>query len=509
MGNQRVRGDILRSFNNGYQGYSLSYNREFENMEIKPSIDRYEGALLWGAVGDALGWPTEFFGSIKRSRLPFKIPLKEYIRWKKLVGGRWWGYYDEIQPGEYSDDTQLTLSIARCIDNSGVFEPNRFAYSELPLWLHYQRGGGRSVKTAARSILRIKTEWCNNFYKSKNIDYREAGANGAAMRNLPIVLANVNDESKIITDSFYNAIITHGHPRAILGSILLSYSTRYALSNNELEDEMIEYLLSALENAYLIISENKNINTWINKWDEFRSSNGYFKQLYNDTIREIYSYLCQIPYFLDKPDKDYYSLIGALDPSTSGSGIATVCCAIYLFLKNGRSPEDAIYSAVNMLGSDTDTIAVFLGSLLGARYGRKAIPTHLTTELQDREYLLKTAGRLYTIAQRSSNESVTESDTISKREAYLNILAWEIGLQEMFWDAIGEGGKIMHPALGRGIITQKDVKPTHRKGYEAKLLHVKFDSGQTCLFHSRVQSDGYISESLAKEFERELNLEGP
>ena len=483
-----------------------NYFKETDYIEIDLSADHYEGAFLFSAIGDALGWPTEFLGSINKSKLPFKLPLKEYIQWKKNVGGRWWGYYDEIKPGEYSDDTQLTLAISRCISNSGDFEPDRFAYSELPLWLQYQRGGGRSVKTAARTILRRKSEWCNNFYSFKERDYRNAGANGAAMRNLPIILANVNDEHRMITDSFYNSIITHGHPRAILGTILFSYAVRYALSSEDnMEKGMIEYLLNSLKTSLVISEKDPTIQTWIRKWNAASKLNDSFTSLFQETIGEIYTYLCQIPYYLDKPENEYYSLIGALNPSTKGSGVATVCCAIYLFLKNGASPEEALFSAINILGSDTDTIAVFLGSLLGARYGRGAIPSHFITQLQDHEYIEKTALRLHSISQDTFNESISQSEQISKKEGYLRILAWEIGLQEMFWDAIGVGGIVAHPALGRGTIIHKEIKQIRRKDYEAKLLQVKFDCGQTCIFHSRVQQNGYISESLGKDVMRQLN----
>src|SRR5207249_637940 len=142
------------------------------------------GAVVFSAVGDALGWPTEQSGKKMQSILP----LRSFVRWRKLVGGRWWGYLDEVAPGEYSDDTQLMLAVARSISPSGSFEPETFAYGELPLWLHYERGGGKSVKAAARSLIRRQNDWLHNSYRIGELDYRRAGANGAAMRNLPITL---------------------------------------------------------------------------------------------------------------------------------------------------------------------------------------------------------------------------------------------------------------------------------------------------------------------------------
>jgi hypothetical protein len=154
---------------------------------------------------------------------------------------------------------------------------------------------------------------------------------------------------------------------------------------------------------------------------------------------------------------------------------------------------------VNLLGSDTDTIAGFLGALLGARFGRKAIPGYLEIELQDNEYLIKTARRLHAISFGALTGELAESNRIERKQAYLKILAWEIGLHEMFWDAIGVGGTVVHPTLGRGTITNKIVASIPREDYVAKLLHVKFDCGQTCVFHSRVERNGDISESLARD----------
>src|SRR6266571_3986129 len=72
-----------------------------------PSLDRFQGALLCSTVGDALGWATEFLDPEGKRKPPFKVPLQDFVQWKKLVGGKWWGYEEIIEPGAYSDDTQL------------------------------------------------------------------------------------------------------------------------------------------------------------------------------------------------------------------------------------------------------------------------------------------------------------------------------------------------------------------------------------------------------------------
>lgn len=483
----------------------LKYSYAEDRLDVQKSKDQFEGALLLGAIGDALGWPTEFIKPNRSYRLPFNLPIEGFVKWRKLVGGRWWGYHDDIGVGEYSDDTQLTLAVARCISDAGLFEPEMFAYWELPLWLHYQRGGGRSVKTAARSMIKGKAEWYNNFYKLGDIDYRNAGANGAAMRNLPIALVNSTNEYQLIVDSILNTIITHGHPRAILATILYSASIRFSLTTEKNVKGMLEYLKYFLNKSLLIVEKETRIQQWIDKWETIeRQSPGSFLSLYRRTIDEINTYLDAIPKYLEKSEDMYYKLIGAFNPSSKGSGTVTVCCAIYLFLKNCGSIEDSLLDAANLIGSDTDTICSFLGGLLGSNYGRKEIPGYLEIEVQDFEYLVETGQRLFMISTGNVEGELDETCAIERKQGLLKILTWEIGLHEMFWDAINEGGVVVHPTLGKGVITHKTVEEIQRKEYLAKLLRVNFDCGQTCIFHSRVKKDGNVSESLAREIEKFL-----
>ncbi|MBZ5561809.1 MAG: ADP-ribosylglycohydrolase family protein [Acidobacteriia bacterium] len=472
-----------------------------------PDHGRFQAALLFGAVGDALGWPTEFL-RLYRQRCPsFETPVRDFVLWHKSVGGRWWGYREEIKPGEYSDDTQLNLAVARCVSESGDFEPERFAYEELPLWLHYERGGGRSVKTAARSLVRGRVDWFRNFYKQGDLDYRNAGANGAAMRNLPIALVNTANEDRLVRDSFLNAVITHGHPRAILGAILFGLAARHAIvsHNGGINTTLIEYLRDKTEGAGRAVVEERRIGNWVTHWDtRSGSGKGAFRALFQAARQDTNKYLDAIRDFATRPVEDYYKFIGVLDPSTRGSGVATVCAAIYLFVRYLDEPERALYTAVNLFGSDTDTIACFLGALLGAYHGLGAVPKHLETKIQDRSYLLKTASRLHSIAAGDVQDQLANDRPVERREAYLRLLAWEVGLHEMFWDAIDVGGMVVHPTLGRGKITNKDVRTIPRQGYVAKLIHVEFDCGQTCVFHSRVENNERLSESLAKELEKIL-----
>jgi ADP-ribosylglycohydrolase len=484
-------------------------HRHLQKTSSVPALEKYQGAMIFSAVGDALGWPTEFIRLSGKRRPPFKLPVTSYVSWRKRVGGKWWGYTDEIKPGEYSDDTQLTLAVARSVSDTGHFEPRLFAYQELPLWLQYERGGGRSVKTAARALVRRNADWLHNFYRQGSIDYRSAGANGAAMRNLPIALVHADDEAALVRDSFFNSVITHGHPRAILGAILFALAVRHILvaQPNGARSTLLGYLEDTIPTAGRFVNGDVRVNAWIENWDRGTADTVTFKRLFQFTKLEAQRYLAAIPQYLDRDPEDYYRAIGAFSPETRGSGLASVCAALYLYIRSGETPDKAMYTAVNLIGSDTDTIAVFLGSLLGAEHGIGSVPTHLAEGVQDKGYLLKTAHRLHSIARTKVAEVLYHEDGLHREEAYLRLLAWEMSFNEMFWDDLSEGDEVTHPTMGSGKVTSKDEQIVpRREEYLAKLIRLTFDSGQTCVFHSRINKESLrVAESLEEDLRRALD----
>jgi ADP-ribosylglycohydrolase len=449
------------------------------------SVDRVEGALAFSAVGDALGWPQEF-GHHRSEHVDF-------IPWKKTVGGRFWGYVEDIGPGEYSDDTQLTLAIARCIDEMGRFHVDRFAYVELPLWLGYERGGGRAIKAAARSLIRPRQTWENNFYRTTHVDYRSAGANGAAMRLLPIAMVG-GEQRAVAAAVLDNALVTHGHPRALVGSLLLGQALNWAVGVNTWG---IQEILDVCHGAIEYWPEDTHLWRWERTWDS-RGSQGKFSQILKDVQEETHSLLFALPKHLTGPTEEYYGVVGARSPATRGSGIGTVLAGLYLALKHIDDPNAGVAEAANAAGSDTDTIAYFAGALLGAFHGVGAIRRQWIEGLQDRQLFSRLASRLVQIAQGRVLDRLVMTP-VNRIEALLRMKAWEIGLHEMFWDALGIGDSINHPALGRGRISRKGKRPIAREGFEARLIRVEFESGQTCTFHSRVARDGHLTDSLTAD----------
>jgi len=461
---------------------------------MKPET-KYKGSIKLSAIGDALGWITEFEKSQKSLKEKFGTErIENFYTWKKTVGGRFYGFVDTIKAGSYSDDTQLLLAVARSIKKDGNLDHNYFAKIELANWLDYARGGGRTVKTAADKISRKSTKWFNNFYNFKvngeNYDYKESGANGAAMRVLPIPLANLGNTEKIKEEIFCNSIITHGHPRAILGAMLYGYAVNqiivYRPEDFNWENYITQIGLDFPKKFELSFIDKMEIREWLKEWN--KSSNKTFESLYAETISETQNQLRFVYQSIKQNTSVEETLkkIGCFDPATKGSGIATVVAGIYLATKFHDKPLEAIIQSVNALGSDTDSIAAFTGGLVGALHGHSIIPDRWKT-VQDIEYLDKVAERLLAISEDSLEENSQPTSTNLKP------------LNSPKKDEFNIDEQIEFIPLGKGKITFIDRQPTLTKGKYNLLVEAVLDNGQSILVSKLFDAPNYSDKTNETE----------
>ena len=443
---------------------------------MNSSLDKYKGSLLFSAIGDSLGWVTEF--TYNENDLFKKYGLNsisDFMTWEKKVGGRFYGYIDKVESGSYSDDTQLMLSVARSFGKSKNLDQDYFAEIELANWLSYSRGAGRTIKNAARKIQRKSARWNDNFFtfnigRSK-IDYRQSGANGAAMRALPIGLVNIDDLEKGLKDAASNSIITHGHPTAIIGAMLyvlsIHVNAKFTVSNFNSK----EYL-TVLGNMYKkSISHDmmkiNEMNHWILKWNkdwhiEFGELFDRCFDLCLDQIRYVYKTVDS-----EISDHEVLDSLGCFDNKTKGSGIGTVLAGIFLFCRYNKEPYNGLDIAVNSFGADTDSIAGFYGGLVGFLHGDSIIKPKFKS-LQDYSYIEKTGQDLFQIA----NENYTVNLNRTSNGDFNNIKD----------DNYKVGQNISFNPLGNGLIESIDRQDTITSGKYNLILKVQFDIGQSCIF---------------------------
>lgn len=335
---------------------------------IPTEIEKCKGAMLATAIGDALGWPNEP-RSKNRSKKP-KI-VDHFVEWTRSSNYPRW-HDEKILPGEYSDDTQMTLSVARSII-AGDWE-KFLAEKELPFWLNYERGGGGALRKAAKSCKEGVLLW-----QTKNArDYFNAGGNGATMRILPHVIAAAKtiNTTALMTNVVKDTLITHGHPRAFLGATCYAYALDYLLR----KETVLEYgeLVTAVIDGQNDWGANLNtdvLGEWLSIAQKHREYD--FLTEWEKTCAHMVRQLELISVSLKKGlILDDTKVLSDLEcfGKANGAGDVAALAAIYLASKYANNPSLGIKVPAFSFGADTDTIASITGGLLGMLSGTNWIP---------------------------------------------------------------------------------------------------------------------------------------
>ena len=170
-------------------------------------LDRVEGVLLGQAVGDVMGAPYE----------PGDIP---FTGTPELLGGGFGGY----APGEWSDDTQMSLYIAR-VAATGADLTSREALDEIARgfcrWVALD--GASDVGVQTRRVLGAVVDSRDEpgiaarmRAAAADLDAatRRTGGNGALMRNGIVGLTRLNDRRATAASARAVAELTHADPLA-------------------------------------------------------------------------------------------------------------------------------------------------------------------------------------------------------------------------------------------------------------------------------------------------------
>jgi ADP-ribosylglycohydrolase len=152
--------------------------------------------LVGCAIGDALGNPFEM--------KPMASPLlKEWDRLFKKGGTCWKG-----EPGQYTDDTLMSIALAASIIEKGGFDPYHVAANYLAWFKSGNTRGIGSTTAGAMLHLKLGASWKESGV-THNPDGRPSGGNGTAMRASPIGLWYRKNPEKLLESAMQDAIITH------------------------------------------------------------------------------------------------------------------------------------------------------------------------------------------------------------------------------------------------------------------------------------------------------------
>ena len=442
------------------------------------------GSLVASACADSLGWPTEFMRSPSAIPQRFGVDtLTDYVAWRKEVGGRFNTYIDYIGRGEYSDDTQLMLAVARSLQADGTVDQEYFGKAELPRWLDYARGAGRTVLAAARAAQRKRTPWYLNFFREGKVSYWGSGANGAAMRVAPIALANLQNDDPPLEEVFRNAIITHGHPRAHVGALGYAIALHEIARRKKSNDGPDAFLAAVTERIHSWSPDQANSEHVAHWLSAAETEQPNYLESFRRTVDEFADMLAR-----ERNDgpRELLSALGCFDRSTRGSGTATVAAAIQLFCRHGGNVERAVIESVNAVPADTDTIGAFVGSMAGLYGGYDAVPERWTHRLQDLPYMV---GLSETIAQITSREAEFSGNLRARSSRGDAELPDVIELLKS--DRIEVDTRIRHDVLGSGWVRAVHAQETRRQnGGQVVYARVELDTGQRCQFRAYIPPRG-------------------
>nr|WP_281416928.1 ADP-ribosyl-[dinitrogen reductase] hydrolase [Geoanaerobacter pelophilus] len=155
-------------------------------------ISRIKGALLGMAIGDALGAPVEFM-------MPGEIKAKHGVL-KEMVGGGWL----RLKPGQVTDDTDMSLCIARALSSAGEWDLTAIA-TQFAAWLKT-----RPIDVGDTCRRGIRNFMLNGQLESPPNEW-DAG-NGALMRMVPIAIFTLGDDNRLQRCTIGQAHLTHNHP---------------------------------------------------------------------------------------------------------------------------------------------------------------------------------------------------------------------------------------------------------------------------------------------------------
>ncbi len=172
-------------------------------------LSRAQAAFLGLAIGDALGATTEFM-------TPGEIRSKFKVH-KKIIGGGWLN----LKAGQVTDDTEMSLCIARALVAAGGWDLRGIAEN----FVAWMRGKPIDIGSTCRKGIR---DYMRKGQLETPCNEWDAG-NGAVMRMAPVALFALGDENLLRQYSLEQARITHHHPLSDAACLTVGRMVQQAL----------------------------------------------------------------------------------------------------------------------------------------------------------------------------------------------------------------------------------------------------------------------------------------
>jgi ADP-ribosyl-[dinitrogen reductase] hydrolase len=295
--------------------------------------ERYRGAMMGLAVGDALGVPAEF-----QSRGSFpKIT--------EMIGG---GVFS-LNPGEWTDDTSMALCLGKSlIDNNG-FD----AKDQMDKYWSWIEAGYMSSNGRMFDIGDTTSEALCKYRKTGDPmageDNPKRAGNGSLMRLAPIPLFFSGNNNDHVKYAAFMSSTTHATKTCIASCVFFSH--------------LIWKSLWGLQKSDIF---KEDADRWFTKLTPDIHLNIASGAYQNKTEGQIKS---------------------------TGYVIHTLEAALWSFYTTNTFEEGCI-KAVN-LGDDADTTGAVYGQLAGAYYGFDSIPKRWLDKVVLSDIIIDIADKLY------------------------------------------------------------------------------------------------------------------
>jgi ADP-ribosylglycohydrolase len=311
-----------------------------EAQAAMPSAqDRYRGALLGLATGDAVGTTVEF-------RSPGSFALID-----DMIGG---GPF-RLAPGQWTDDTSLALCLAESLVEREGFDP----IDQLERYLRWYDTGYLSSTGYRFDVGDTTKAALEHFRSTRDANSGPTGprtaSNGSIMRLAPVALFYACHPGEAIERCAESSRTTHGATASVDGCRYLG-----ALRVGALQGTGKAKLLA----------------------DHFGPPSYWRRHPLVPEIDEIAA----------------ASFKQGDPPTIESTGYVVKCLEAALWgFHHGESFREGVLLAVN-LGGDADTTGAVFGQLAGAYYGAQAIPKAWRAKLAHRELIESLADRLFELS---------------------------------------------------------------------------------------------------------------
>lgn len=307
------------------------------------SFDKIDGMMLGLAIGDALGITTESW--LPSQRRATYGEIRNYIPNK----------YVDAPIGFPSDDSQLAFWTLEQILADDGFRPEHVADCFCTRHIF-------GLGSAVREFLRNR----KSGHPWQRCGAKSAG-NGALMRIAPVLIPHLkNPSSDLWADAALSAMITHNDAGSTAACVAFVVMLWKLLAMDTAPDPYW------WPRTYVSIAKDLEGDSM------YRPRGGDYLDYEGPIWRFVSDKL------LDVAWREWPSVLDLCNSWHSGAFLLeTVPSVLYILMRHGNDPEEAIVRAVNDT-KDNDTIAAIVGAAVGALHGKAKLPARWIKSLSGR-----------------------------------------------------------------------------------------------------------------------------